>query len=915
MKAAARVSGNICLVIIAMLTVYVPIWGLDPAIDPEDYLIDKWTVEDGLPADKIYAIAQTPDNYLWIGTNSGLVRFDGVKMQIVDSGDKAMTGHSKNRKLYVDSQGALWISTVKGLTRYKDGRFRYFDQTDGIPQKYIKCFFEDVNGRLLVSFISDYIYYYERETATFKKITASKNLAGKQGAQMTQDSKGILWISSFYEGLFKYVNETFTKIELNIPGGVDFIGSVLEIHNGALLVCTAKGLAVLTGKNTELLTTTNSKLSQNRPVQILEDNAHNVWIATHAGLNRLKENNAGKKEIQVILENEDIKCLFEDRENNLWVGTNSSGLMRLKNPVIKTYTTEDGLPNNLILSLLNDSRGNIWIGTNTRISRYRNGEFETVSTDSDNRRFALAEDKNGNIWVGTQKGLLKNPGKNERLFTRKDGLLTSSVLRLFCDSKNRLWIGHFRGICRYGNGEFRTLATPGYQPTEITGGFFEDKNQNITITTSSGIIHLPKGEFPETSAQRDLLDKDISFVLRDSQNSDVLWVGSYQDGLRRFAGGKWFSFSNAPGLEVTYLSQAVEDEDGFLWISSDKGILRLNKKELENFAEGKGTWINTTTFTTTDGMLKNICSKSPLNSIIKTDSGELWFCTTRGICVIEPGKIRMNKQPPAIIMEAVTINDQNAPDIKNLNRKKGVKEVAFQFTAPTFITPGSTRFRYRLEGFEKEWQTLPPEAPRKIRYTDLPTGKYRFRVIAGNRFGVWNTTGVSTDFEILPPYYATFWFWGIILLAAAAAIGGGRLWFKKTYIRKPTPASSYESTQLDPIESKKVLSKLTVLMDGEKLYRDDNLSLKDLAKKLHVSVHFLSQLINEQIGSSFYEMVNNYRIEEVKLRLSDPAQADTPIIDIAYDAGFSTKSSFNRYFKKLVAITPSQFRKNQEQTK
>ncbi|MCP4157423.1 MAG: helix-turn-helix domain-containing protein, partial [bacterium] len=216
---------------------------------------------------------------------------------------------------------------------------------------------------------------------------------------------------------------------------------------------------------------------------------------------------------------------------------------------------------------------------------------------------------------------------------------------------------------------------------------------------------------------------------------------------------------------------------------------------------------------------------------------------------------------------------------------------------------GSTHFKYRLEGLEKEWQTLPLRARREILYHSLSAGSYRFQVIAANRFGIWNNTGASVSFEILPPFYATAWFWTIIMLLAAAGVAGGLIWFKKHYIRKTTPNSSYEKTKLDPVESKKISKKLETLMGMDKIYQDDNLSLKTLAVKLNVSVHFLSQLINECMGGSFYEIVNGYRIKEVKARLADPQEADIPILNIAYDAGFSTKSSFNRYFKKITGLT------------
>ncbi|MCP4155641.1 MAG: helix-turn-helix domain-containing protein [bacterium] len=909
---ARRFVGRCVLAVLAAIIIGSPLWGLDPAINANDYLMDKWTIKDGLPTNKVRCIVQTPDNYLWIGTFAGLVRFDGVRMLKIASGDEARTGDSYITKLHVDRQGALWIGTYFGLTRYKDNRFTYFSLADGLPKKPILSICEDANGMLLVSSHNDCIYRFNAKKNTFERFDSAGNFEKKQVIKIFQDSKGILWFSSLVNGLYKYINDSFVKVAVDIPGGVTSTGYIHENHNGDLFVATLKGLALINTDKTVLFTPANCGLSNIKVGWILEDKNQILWLATKNGLNRMTVNNAGKKQVQVILEKEDILTIFEDRDNNLWIGTEDSGLIRLKNPLIKTYTTADGLPDNHINCLLEDRSGTIWIGTETRLCRFRNSIFESVPTDSLSQWFGLAEDKDGNLWACGSNGLLKNPGPNAVPILRQDNKSNRKLSNIFFDSKNRLWTGSHQGIQLYENNRFKSFTTAEGMPHDFGSCITEDQNHDILVLTSNGLIRFPNGELTMTGAKTYLPGVTGSFILKDKDNPGVLWLGSYLDGLLRFSGEKGFSFKNVPGLEDKQLYQGLEDEYGCLWLGSDKGIIRLKKKDLEDYAAGKGDWLTPTVFTTKDGMLKLNCAYSANNSILKTSGGKFWFATNKGICIIDPAKIIIDKHPPNVIIEAVTVDKKRSLVSQKILSLKDIKEIAFRFTAPTFISPGSTHFKYRLEGLEEKWQTLPLRERRKIVYHSLSPGSYRFRVIAGNRFGIWNTTGASTAFEILPPFYATFWFWTIILLLAAAGIGGGLMWFKKSYIRKPTPASSYENTKPDPVESKKALRKLTHLMEMEKIYRDDNLSSKILAEKLHVSVHFLSRLLNEHMGNSFYELVNGYRIEEVKARLSDPAEADMPILNIAYDAGFSTKSSFNRYFRKITGLTPSQFRKNQE---
>ncbi|MCP4214925.1 MAG: hypothetical protein GY765_09720, partial [bacterium] len=272
------------IVICAFLS---PLWGLDPSLPLQDYLLDEWNVDSGLPANNVACLAQTPDGYLWIGTYAGLARFDGVKMQRIDSGDKARTLDSTTRSLHADRHGYLWISTFSGLTRFKDNRFRYFGEADGLPRDPGFKIYEDVNGRILITARADSIYEFEWENEGFKKFTTSKNFRGTRVVTILQDSKGILWFSSFQEGLFKLINDRFEKIKFNFGGKFKYHLDIVESRDGTMWMGTDKGLLHMDRDKQVFYTSADCGLSRDRPVDILEDNDGNLWVSTKAGVNRM----------------------------------------------------------------------------------------------------------------------------------------------------------------------------------------------------------------------------------------------------------------------------------------------------------------------------------------------------------------------------------------------------------------------------------------------------------------------------------------------------------------------------------------------------------------------------------------------------------------------------------------------------
>jgi ligand-binding sensor domain-containing protein/AraC-like DNA-binding protein len=896
------------LVILIVLSVFFRLYALDPEAPVDQYLVDEWNAADGLAADNVMDITQTPDGYLWFGTYDGLARFDGLKFETFGFSQFSGSRNEAITSLYVDRNETLWVGRFLGLGWHRDGKFDVVTESDGLPGKPISAIVEDMNGRILVGVYDDGLY--RLDGTKFKKFEAPGVFNGKQISAVLEDSRGILWICAGHEGLFQLRNGSFEKIELDIPGPSFRVWKMVEDSSGILWVSTDKGLVRLDGKNRELIVFAEPGLALNNILVLLEDKDKNLWVGTRGGLFRISPTDPDAIQGAILFKNQMITRIYEDREANIWVATSGSGIKRIRNPVFKLYTAKHGLNNDYIWSLFQDRDGAVWAGTNDALYRFEDGIFRRVSTGSGNAKYAIAQCHSGELWLGTESGLIKNPGKNQVHFTQKDGLIWNTVAHLYCDRQNRLWAGTTDGLCCYRDGSFKRFATDDGLPGHLVNSFYEDRNHDVWVTTCSGLIRFRKGKISRENADIYLKGVACSFIMADGDNSGF-WIGSFGDGLIRFNGEKSTFVTMKHGLASRHLYQAVRDESGNLWLSSDKGVLRINEKDLDMCGRGKKCWLDCAAFGVADGLKCRECSWSTFNSVIKTREGELWFATKKGIAVLRPDRVRLNKQPPPVVIEQVAVDDQTfIPAAQTVVRFPALERVTFAFTAPSFIAPANIRFKYKLEGYDEKWRVLPLDASRKAVYTGLPDGRYRFQVKAGNRDGVWNHTGDWFSFQRTTPFIKTAYFKAIIFMTCLALVAApGFLlmrWFKKSFIRR---SGRYDGSSLDPDRSDIILKKLNYLMSVEKAYQDEDLTLGDLAGRLDVPLHFLSQLINEKLGKNFFALVNGYRVEEVEKRLADPLSRDVSILAIAYDAGFSTKSSFNRTFKKHTGMTPSEYRK------
>ncbi len=882
-----------------------------------EYLADQWDIGDNLPGNVILSIAQTPDGYLWLATNKGLARFDGLEFTTLDFlEDKTVNRENAIPEiLFVDSKGALWIGSSAGLTRYeyKTRQFKTFTREDGIIADRIRLINEDMKGGLWISFAVSYVNRFFN--GVFTAFNASHGLEGKKINAIVEDKAGHLLFGTRENGVFIFRDEEFFKYKIQGLGKDHLIITMAEDDQGDLWIGTNKGLFRKSPNRDQVdIHTTGHGLSSDYITGILEDEDHNLWIGTVNGLNRMKKNPPGAFSFKHFLGEHLITCLFKDMEGSLWIGTNDSGVRRLKKARLFSYTIKTKGQEEIIASLYENRQGDIWVGTVAgRLYHFRDNQLiETVEIPgiASIGIVAIAEDKNGELWIGTNgKGVFREKGRRFVNFTTQDGLADNLVTSIFVDSSGDLWFGTFGGVSRYGKGSgesFKSLVESGLQVK--IHNVYEDKNHHILLATDKGIKIIKNGTLIKNKMTGYFHNIPVTCIYQDTGSPGVVWIATHGAGLKRLENGTITSYTIARGMTTNFIYQLLEDSQENLWMMSDSGVLRVAKNELNQLAAGQVQRINCVSLGITDGMpgieFNNISSR---HSAIKTSKGELWFATMKGIAVVNPREIKMNKTPPPVIIETLVSNDGPIPFYRDSKKNtfKKIEEIVFHFTAPTFLSPEKVTFKYKLEGFDSDWVFLPPGQERIASYKNPEPGTYTFTVNASNSDGVWNPTGDSISFTLKPLLYETLFFkLGVFLFLLVLASVTYFLYKKQ----KKWKQKSYKHSSLNPIFAEECIKKLTRLMEVEKLYQDESISLQSLAEELSITHHHLSQMLNEKLNKSFSDFINTYRVEEAKKLLRDPKWADRKIISIAFEVGYNTKAAFYNVFKKYTNMTPTQYR-------
>jgi signal transduction histidine kinase/ligand-binding sensor domain-containing protein len=714
-----------------------------------DYTVTTWNENDGLPAGRISGLAQDAEGYLWLATDAGLVRFDGVRFDAWGTlGEKRLPVGAVTALISARDR-SLWVG-VNGrspIARIKDGNLTYYDERDGFVGNYTLSFFEDHDG--------------------------------------------AIWAGSF-QGLFRFDGHRWQRMN-EAQGLAD--GSVLAIYEDRdrrMWVATSTAIFRKDPASEHFEQVDVIAISSNVWQSFSEDANGTVWMSDFKEGFRVPTRSARPSPTQRGWGVE----LLHDRRGNFWVGTLGRGLWRIRDaaaggrPRLEEITVEQGLASNAVQSLLEDKEGNIWLGTLSGLQRLAPHRVQPLKDLPIPRAIELTPD--GSVWVGTAAGLVRFwPSGARRNYTEADGLPGQVVLALYADAKGDLWVSTERGVARFSHERFSgLLLAPGERVQRILGltgsgdtlwlrdfylRLFRYRNGELTLAAdvpdshrraASSVYAGPSGNLwvGSTNGSLGLRSRTGAFEAHELGIGNVVamfedarggfWVGG-DDGLSYYENGQFTTITRRNGFPGGVKSIA-DDELGFVWIGTEVGILRMDRGEVSQVAADPAHEVRYRRFNTSDGVAGvPFAEGSP--SGVRARDGRLWFIASSGITIIDPRHLGEVAPPPAVRIESVTADARVMPLGSALDLPARTSHLQIGFTTTALSDPMRMRFRYRLEGFDREW--VDAGSSRQASYTNLPPRQYHFQVMASAGDGRWGEPGAALEFSIQPMFYQTLWFY------------------------------------------------------------------------------------------------------------------------------------------------------------
>ncbi|HKS43191.1 MAG TPA: two-component regulator propeller domain-containing protein [Blastocatellia bacterium] len=740
------------------------------------YIHDAWQTDQGLPQNTVFAVTQTPDGYIWLATQEGLVRFDGIRFTVFDKRNTPQMKDNNIQTLYLDRAGQLWAGTEGGgLVRLKDGVFTAYTTEDGLADNIVDAIYEDRAGNLWVGTLGGLSRFKDGKFTTF---TARDGLPSDAVLSICEDRAGNLWIGTEDDGLSRLKDGEFVSYTTKDGLSNNLVRALHEDREGNLWIGTRAGLCRFKdGKFTSFFA--KDGLVDDSVLSIYEDREGSLWIGTRGGLARRKDGRFSAYTTKEGLSENSVASIYEDKEGNLWIGTYEGGLNRLKEGSFTAYTRKDGLADDIVRPIYQDSKGVLWIGTASGLSRSSDGKIINYTAKdglADNNVLALREDRAGALWIGTGGGLNKLTGGRMASYTTEKGLSDNTVLSL-CESRDgSLWIGTASGLNRLKDEKITAYTTRDGLTNDSIWSLYEDGEGTLFIGTDGGGLNRFKDDRFTALTTKDGLANDIVLSLY-ADREGALWIGT-NGGLSRLKDGRVVSYTTAAGLFDDVVFQILEDAKDNLWMSCNKGVFRVSKQELEDFAQGGLRAINSVSYGTADGMKSRECNGGFQPAGWKTRDGKLWFPTIKGAAVIDPESIKINQLAPPVLIEQVLADHEPIDTAQGAQLAPGKSKFEFHYTGLSFIAPEKVRFKYKLEGFDTDW--IDAGTRREVAYTNIPPGSYRFRVMACNNDRVWNEAGAAFSFYLKPRFYQTYWFYGL----CAAAVGMLGLGFYRLRVRQ-----------------------------------------------------------------------------------------------------------------------------------
>ncbi len=726
----------------------------------QPFFVHLWQAEDGLPQSAIPAIRQTRDGFLWICTYGGLARFDGQHFDVFNELNSPGLTNSSVTCLFEDADGNLLIGHETGnLTRYSDGKFQPVDFHASWRNRAIVSINTDDHGDI-------WLQNADQQLARLKDgevLTPPSGGLFNFGA-LVRDNQGHLWVMNSGK-VSVIMNGELTPVDFDGVTSDTIIQGIARSEQGGIWVACQGRLKRWNNKHwVEDLGP--SPWGNGTLAALLEMKDGYLAAATfdQAGQGLYLISPKGKVTLfnrTNRLSSDWIRCLYEDREGNLWAGFGNSGLAMIRQTEMTTVNPPDNWQGRGVLSICLGKNDKLWFGTEgAGIYGLQDRKWEHYDEQdglSNMYVWSVLEDPQGKLWAGTWGfGLY---AKENNYFNPVVGTTNSRVTAILPDTDGGLWLGTGSGLAKLQNNGLVTWPAG----KNVSGGpqvraiLEEDTNRVWFGTSGAGLECLESGDLRRFGKRDGLSSDSINCLYQDSDG--VLWVGTASGGIDRLKDGHFSAVTTQQGLPNNEICDIEDDNNGFFWISTGGGIVRVSKESLTDCIEGRVNSLDCRIYGRGDGMPSIGCSGGFQPAGCQTADHHLWFPTIRGVVVIDPEDVKTNLLIPPVAIEQVNLDGSQidpAESPEPLRIPPGYHRLEFFFAGLSFIAPEKVRFKFKLEGLEKDWTSS--GTMRSTAFNDVPPGSYIFHVIACNNDGIWNETGASFSFVILPHYWQTLWF-------------------------------------------------------------------------------------------------------------------------------------------------------------
>jgi ligand-binding sensor domain-containing protein len=755
----------------------IPAKALDPQKRISQFTHTSWTAKDGVPG-PVRAIAQTPDGYLWLGTEAGLYRFDGLHFVAWEPSSGEQILGSAVWSLCTSRDGSLWIGfSSGGISQLRNGHLKNYSRADGVPDGGILSIVEDGNGSI---WAGGQYGLSKLDSGSWRRIGAESGYPAPGAQVLFVDRRGTLWVAT---------------------DGLDFGLSKNPVRRNTILSL---------GPNAKSFVASRESVGQVWMMAEAPDG--DVWIADTSGhtVRPIMSRRGGEAGIRVGAE---PMCVLFDRDRSLWIGPDQKGLRRVvdvrqpERAALDQLWAREGLSSDRVNSALEDREGNLWFGTAVGLDRFRENKAIAYSNGEGlfpDQRLAVASTSDGSVWLVSYTGDTVQRFRQGRITTSKLPAYSTSdttrILSLYADGNSRVWVGGSFRLAEGAEGKVSFIKVPDIEKGAMVHAIARDSGGNLWITVwggykGGGVLRLQDGrwtdfrkrvrlpqyrcrvlygdplgrlwlgfedgevavheneQFHVYSSQDGLPGGKVLAITRDRAGN--FWIGS-EGGLSCFDHGRFVTLTRKNGLPGNSVSGIVEDDEGFFWLAGALAILRVSSQELEKALLSPSYRMQGAYFDATDGLRGLPRQREPFPSATRSADGRLWFSTSEGVAVIDPRHLPKNIVPPPVTIEAVKADDRTLTPSPGLSLRPRTRNLQFEYAALSLAAPEHVQFRYKLEGYDDDWRG--PVSAREVAYTNLPPRNYRFRVIACNSDGVWNNDGASLNFTLTPAFYQTNWF-------------------------------------------------------------------------------------------------------------------------------------------------------------